>query len=148
MFGLDTTPVVNPLTLFDLLSRIKFAILWESTCALPLVPRSGPLDDFLVIDNLSYDRELNPPQHESDPPVVTLIDPTNGSTVTGATVGEVSFFVRAAVHESDLASMTATLNGHPAGPVTFVPNGPNSYGVALNATGRSRAWSRATTRSC
>jgi hypothetical protein len=132
--GTNPTPIATPLGVEDPSSSIRFAVLSLVACNMPTDPNTGGDHLSLVIDNLSYERELHPPAHESVPPVVTIIDPPNGATVMGSAPQEIAYFVRATIQESDLDKVTALVNGNPAGPVFYSSSGPNSYNASLFVT--------------
>jgi hypothetical protein len=62
--GSNPTPVTTPLELLDTGSRIRFGVLSLITCG-TLDPSSGGFGLKIPLDNLSYDRDLNPPPHEN-----------------------------------------------------------------------------------
>jgi len=51
--------------------------------------------------------------------------------VMGNAIGTLETYVHATVQESDLANVTATINGKPAGPVVFGPGGPGLYSASV-----------------
>ena len=125
--GQAPTPVTTPLEIDDALARIKYARLSIRACDAPDEPTSGPSSGIILLDNLLYDRALNPPPGEHVPPIVTILTPPNNQTVTGDFPGQLSLAVSAHVTETALYSMTAQLNGATPVLMTFFLSGTNSY---------------------
>ncbi len=115
------TSVTTPLQVADTLRRIRSVQFTLNECG------SGYnyLNSSLLMDNLRYDRPLNPPVHESQPPIITFTHPTNGSTVQGDAPGVISTYVTATITEDFLYSLTASLNGHT--PVSGVYNQTDTH---------------------
>ncbi len=106
---------------------ITYTLLSLTDCASPTTTTSGPIGVHLLVDNLAYDRPLNPPPGEHDPPVITVTSPTEGATVTSAIPGATSTDVLANVKEDALATLTATINGHAVKIVTFSHTDAHNY---------------------
>ncbi len=113
--GVGATPTIN------------YALLSIVDCTHPFEPAYAATSIDFLIDNLAYDRPLNPPPGEHNPPVITLTSPTEGATVTGATPGATFFHVLANVKEDALATLAATVNGHAVATVTYSHTDPHNY---------------------
>jgi hypothetical protein len=132
--GIGPTAINNPLEIDDAAARMHFAQLALVDCTTPNNPSSGGDNRVLLIDNLVYDRPLNPPPGEHVPPVVTITYPSDGSAVQGAVPGFVDVTIFASIIESALASVTANLNGGPPQPMAFFHDTPSSYQAQLEVT--------------
>ena len=118
--GNGPTPITTPLEIDDGAARIRYAVLSLVPCSNPLDAWPGGLGQTaLLIDNLLYDRPLNPPAGETEPPILTITKPTNGATVLGMSVGSVVADVTATIKETQLANVTVQVNGHAAVPMNF-----------------------------
>jgi hypothetical protein len=133
--GTGPTPILTPLEINDPSASILYAQLSLVSCTTPTDSASGPSNGTIILDNLLYDRPLNPPAHEHDPPIITITSPTNGSTVQGTTPAGVNTILLATVRETALMSMTAQVNGHAAVPVNYWNISPGNFdaGLALDA---------------
>ena len=130
--GKDVTPVTTPLEIDDANAAIHYVELWIVSCDAPNDPSQGPVNGTILIDNLLYDRPLNPPAHESDPPIINIVSPHNNDTVTGTTPGEVATSLHAIITESALAQLTAQVNGHASRDVVYNQSAPNTYDVTIS----------------
>jgi hypothetical protein len=125
--GTGPTAINTPLEVDDGAARIHYVRLAIVSCSFPYDASSGADNVALVLDNLLYDRALNPPAGEHVPPVITIITPSNGATVSDNAPGSTFVRVHAAVTETALYSMTARANGGAPVPATFFQTGPQTY---------------------
>jgi hypothetical protein len=127
--GTEPTPITSALGIEDAAVRIRYIRLSIVRCSDPYSPALGPTGRPIVLDNLVYDRPLVPVVRESEPPIITVVSPSNGATVTGTTPGSLFVEVKATVTESALASLTAQVNGHAPVPVNYKRLGTQTYSV-------------------
>ena len=127
------TPLTHPLEIDDAAGRINYAVLAAVACSdlNNFESGLGPNGTFLNMDNLLYNRALHPPLREHNPPVITVTDPANGSTITGSSPGSLFLEVHANVVETALARMTVQLNGGTPVLMSFFHTDPNTYSAGM-----------------
>src|SRR4030095_8623536 len=123
--------VNTPLEVTDGAARIRFAQLALVSCSSPTDLGQGPGNGIIVIDHLLYARPRNPPPRESDPPIINITFPTNGSVVEGVVPGETRLTVQANVIETAILGMTAQVNNHAPMPVFYFRTGPQTFNVSV-----------------
>lgn len=133
--GQPPTPVNRPITLLDYAGRIRYATLAVVRCDNPGETDIGGNDyptvffPVLYLDNLIYDRPLNPPPHESDPPLVTILAPAPGSAITGDFPGLTVLAAHLLMTDTALSSVSAALNGAAPVRLSFGRRGAQAFGA-------------------
>ena len=127
------TALTQPLEIDDPAGRINYAVLAVVSCTDLNNFESGLNGASLSLDNLLYNRALNPSAGDHTPPVITMITPTNGQSITGGTPGTFFLDVSAQVTEVDLARMTVQINSGSPVLMSFHHTSANTYiaGVML-----------------
>lgn len=121
--GNSATPITQPLEVDDPSVTIGYVVLSQVLCDHTQSYDGQPL----LLDNLLYDRPLIPAPADHTPPVVTITDPANLSTVGGSTPGATATTLTATVTEDALYSMTAQVNGHTPVLMSYGRTGPSTY---------------------
>jgi hypothetical protein len=133
--GTSPTTIDSPVEIDDGAGRIRFVLVSLVQCTSPTDPLSGPTNATILLDNLLYDRPLNPPPRESDPPVINITFPANGSTVEGVAPGQVALTLHSKVTETAIYSMSAVVNGRPPVPVHYSRIDAGSFNASLEIDG-------------
>ncbi|HET6146650.1 MAG TPA: hypothetical protein VFH68_03905 [Polyangia bacterium] len=128
--GANLTPIATPLGVFDALSRLQYIRLHLVECSDPFNFIAGPNQGILVLDDLVYDRPLNPTVGETIPPIIHFVSPMEGQTVVGQIPGAISLVVSTAIEETALANVTLSVNGGTPFPVAFFHTDPTDYSAA------------------
>jgi hypothetical protein len=119
--------ISTPMEIDDLMGTIRYAQLWLVDCNFPMIPNSGGVGRVLAFDNLLYDRSLNPPPRDTVPPVITITLPQSNQTVIGQVPGDILIDLQTTIAEDALASLSATVNGHAAVPLSYYHTDAHTY---------------------